>query len=72
MFISIAFLRRNCTYYFYDMYDFLALDAVDHLVNNAGIVGVSAVEDAEDITRMRPVMVTSVLCIQKLDPSQFL
>lgn len=29
---------------------------LDHLVNNAGIVGVSAVEDAEDITKIRPVM----------------
>ncbi|XP_021758409.1 11-beta-hydroxysteroid dehydrogenase 1B-like [Chenopodium quinoa] len=29
---------------------------LDHLVNNAGIIGVSQFDDLEDVTRMRPVM----------------
>lgn len=36
----------------------LLLYAVDHLVNNAGIVGVGQFDDLEDVTKMRPVMVS--------------
>lgn len=38
---------------------YTVVNAVDHLVNNAGVVGVNQFDELEDVTRMRPVMVTS-------------
>lgn len=36
------------------------LDAVDHLVNNAGLNSIGMLEEVPDVTILRPVMV--VLC----------